>query len=610
MIMQISRQSVFVDPEVDPFMLTGDIIGAIERGHAIPSNVMTAASSPKGLRLHLVGPFRVTDTEGNKIVIRGRKAQALLALVACAPNMERSRVWLRDKLWSESDETRSSTSLRQSLFELRRDLGPLAEVVLKTGVDIVALSPEHIWVDLRALHEDAQLFRKLGLTAECDLLEGFDIGDPEFEDWLQVARMEWADQAEALAALQPMRLMVPDRPDGGSSVQPLKLALLRSVIHCGDELSGHLGDRLVEQIVDGLRELMPICVLDLRTRHCSMDELAKSAEADFLCRLRVLTVGQNVTLTFFLHRARELTLEWSQSIQCSLTDLGDPEMPVALGFVAQNVDRLAKTLQSFTPEGSGICSPVLAGFTAMNMLFRLEEEGLHRALELLDKAEALPVPGQPVHSLTAGLRAYAASFSVGENLGPRSLLERERLHDLLERQLEKNPFNAVTLACLGHVAGYVLQEHERAGSILERAVKRNPAQPFAWDHLALHKIYIGDPESALPLARRAAQLGAYSPLSYSYDTTLAMAAALSGDYHSAARAGRSALQKQPRFKAALRYLMVSQAALGQRQAAEETRDRLLAADPEFVDPEIQRLRFGLAEGARKPILRLIKPLME
>ena len=169
----------------------------------------------------------------------------------------------------------------------------------------------------------------------------------------------------------------------------------------------------------------------------------------------------------------------------------------------------------------------------------------------------------------------------------------------------------VALACYGHVLGYVFQEHALAGKVLERAVAQNPSQAFAWDHLALHKLYCGDYDHALQFAQKATQLGAYSPLSYSYDTTLSMAATLAGDYGRATVAGLSAMQKQPRFKASLRYLMIAQSALGQRDAAEQTRDRLLRADPDFIRPDVRLVRFGIRNATEKhPVLFHLKTLME
>ncbi len=562
------------------------------------------------LRLYLAGPMRVTDGQGKKLVIRGRKAQAILALTALAPQMQRSRVWLRDKLWSQSDESRSSTSLRQSLFELRRDLGPRAQDALDIDTDRVGLSAEHVWVDVTEMQRDAALFARMGLSEETELLEGFDISDPEFEEWLQTARFDWADMAGSLAAMRPARLLMHGTGQGLSAAQ-LRLALMRGVVQGGDELTQHLSDFLTERIIDNIRELMPLQVIDLRSRTAPIEDLAESAEAELFCRMRVLTVGRNVTLTFFVYRSSRLAIEWSQSIQCTLDDLHQAESLLLMGFIAQNTDRLARTLLSHIPEEQEDTMPLRAGYAAMNLLFRLEDTALDKAMALIEKTEDAGAKTGATHSLTAGLRAYAASFAVGENLGTLNAEDSQRLHQLISAKLDDNPFNAITLSCLGHVIGYVFQEHDLAGKVLQRAVALNPSQAFAWDHLALHKLYTGDYDTALRHARRATQLGAFSPISYSYDTTLAMAASLAGDYSRAIIAGRRALQKQPRYKAALRYLMVAHSAAGQRAAAEDTRDRLLRLDPDFIDPQVQQRRFGLRETAEThALLRNLRNLME
>ena len=562
------------------------------------------------LRLYLAGPMRVTDGQGKKLVIRGRKAQAILALTALAPQMQRSRVWLRDKLWSQSDESRSSTSLRQSLFELRRDLGPRAQDALDIDTDRIGLSAEHVWVDVTEMQRDAALFARMGLSEETELLEGFDISDPEFEEWLQTARFDWADMAGSLAAMRPARLLMHGTGQGLSAAQ-LRLALMRGVVQGGDELTHHLSDFLTERIIDNIRELMPLQVIDLRSRTAPIEDLAESAEAELFCRMRVLTVGRNVTLTFFVYRSSRLAIEWSQSIQCTLDDLHQAESLLLMGFIAQNTDRLARTLLSHIPEEQEDTMPLRAGYAAMNLLFRLEDTALDKAMALIEKTEDAGAKTGATHSLTAGLRAYAASFAVGENLGTLNAEDSQRLHQLISAKLDDNPFNAITLSCLGHVIGYVFQEHDLAGKVLQRAVALNPSQAFAWDHLALHKLYTGDYDTALRHARRATQLGAFSPISYSYDTTLAMAASLAGDYSRAIIAGRRALQKQPRYKAALRYLMVAHSAAGQRAAAEDTRDRLLRLDPDFIDPQVQQRRFGLRETAEThALLRNLRNLME
>jgi hypothetical protein len=362
------------------------------------------------------------------------------------------------------------------------------------------------------------------------------------------------------------------------------IAILRSILHGGDALCAPLADRVIEGIAAGLLELSRVDVLDLREHAADIETLVKSAETEFYCRLRLLRVGDNVTLTLLVHRVSRMALEWSQSIQCRMDDLVAYDGLMLQGFIAQCTDRLSQTLLEHDGGAGSSNAALRSGYAALNLIFRLDEDALGRARDLLD------IEDRDV--LQDALGAYIASFSVGENLGTLTDQDRGELHRMATARLQANPFNSVALACFGHVLGYVFQDHEAAAHLLERAVRLNPAQPFAWDHYALHKLYAGNPGAARAAAERAVSLGAYSPLAYSFETTLAMAATLEGDYDRAVQAGRSALQKQPKFNATKRYLMVAHAARGERQRAEALRDSLLAADPEIVHPDVREARYG------------------
>lgn len=541
------------------------------------------------LRLHVLGPFQLCDSANRPIQVRSRKAQALLALLAISPRGERTRVWLRDKLWSLSDERKSSTNLRQILFELRRDIGPLADRALDFGPQTISFRPGRVWIDRLAVDEDPSLFAALGLNDMTELLEGMDIGDPEFEDWLSLERGLWADRAERLM-LEAETVSARARsgqmaPVESQPTHRISLALMKSVLHGSDNLGTHLADRVVESIANSIREFQPVRILDLRDQSGSLEDLLASANTEFYCRLRLLRIGENVTLTFFLHRVSRMALEWSQSIQCRIDDLISYDGQIIQGFVAQNVDRLVRTLLENIPEDTE-SEIARSGYAAMNLIFRMTDDALGQAITMLDH----PAMGRsPLH---AALRSYIASFHVGDNIGPYTEEAREYLRKDIASRLAPTPFNSIALASLGHVMGYVFHEFEASRALLEQAIRLNPSQAFAWDHYALNKIYTGDFKAAQMAAERASFLGAYSPISFSYETTLAMASTLAGDFDRAVVAGRRALQVQPRSNAALRYLMIAHSARGDRAQAETVRDQLLSLDPNFTDPEVQELRFG------------------
>ena len=93
------------------------------------------------LRLYLNGRFRLIDKEGVDRTPRGQKTCAILAMLYVARRNTRSRVWLREHLWSDRGVSEGLASLRQSLAELRRTLGPYTSCLLSDRL-MLALRPD------------------------------------------------------------------------------------------------------------------------------------------------------------------------------------------------------------------------------------------------------------------------------------------------------------------------------------------------------------------------------------------------------------------------------------------------------------------------------------
>ena len=124
--------------------------------------------------IHLWGPFRVVLQDGTDATPRGKRARAMLALLIMAPGYVRSRVWLQDKLWIERSPSQGAASLRQELSSLRKQLAGF-------GLDILIADRETV----RLAQNSVQLIER---PANGELLEGFDLADAEFEDWLRQER--------------------------------------------------------------------------------------------------------------------------------------------------------------------------------------------------------------------------------------------------------------------------------------------------------------------------------------------------------------------------------------------------------------------------------------
>lgn len=93
----------------------------VEQDAAAPTR-----ASPPLLRVGLVGPIVATGADGRSLLPRGRKARALLALLAQASPEPLRRARLTALLWSARGDDQGRASLRQCLHELATALGPAA----------------------------------------------------------------------------------------------------------------------------------------------------------------------------------------------------------------------------------------------------------------------------------------------------------------------------------------------------------------------------------------------------------------------------------------------------------------------------------------------------
>lgn len=141
----------------------------------------------KNIHIRLIGPFRMLSKTGDDLSPRGAKSRALIALLATSPNYQRPRKWLQDKLWSDRAEEQGAASLRQALTEIRRHLAQYPNVFYSDR-SIIRLNSEEISVDIDDFDPDTISKSLDGV----DFLEGLEIPDDVFEDWLRQTRAELA----------------------------------------------------------------------------------------------------------------------------------------------------------------------------------------------------------------------------------------------------------------------------------------------------------------------------------------------------------------------------------------------------------------------------------
>ncbi|MEX2200560.1 MAG: BTAD domain-containing putative transcriptional regulator [Dongiaceae bacterium] len=155
------------------------------------------------MRLTLLGEPQLADADGAEIAVPSRKSLALLAFLAAARGQSAGREKLMGLLWGDRFDQQARQSLRQTLYSLRKLLGPLGEDAIGVTGDNVSLNGAIVRTDLAEFERLASASDPESLGAAMQLyrgplMAGFAIRDAGFSEWLEAERTRLQDLASAV----------------------------------------------------------------------------------------------------------------------------------------------------------------------------------------------------------------------------------------------------------------------------------------------------------------------------------------------------------------------------------------------------------------------------
>jgi TolB-like protein/regulator of sirC expression with transglutaminase-like and TPR domain len=159
------------------------------------------------LQLRLFGRFAVTAGNDKLVKIAGKKNQALLAYLAANVDRAQPRERLAGLLWGDRLDEQARQSLRQAISKLRKDLGDTGEKLFLIDGDDITLNNEAVCVDVEkfeklAATESSEALEEAATLYGGAFLDGFDIKEKEFEDWIRSERLRFSElAADVLAKL-------------------------------------------------------------------------------------------------------------------------------------------------------------------------------------------------------------------------------------------------------------------------------------------------------------------------------------------------------------------------------------------------------------------------
>src|SRR5262249_48503035 len=176
------------------------------------------------LTLRLFGGFQARFGERG-LTFPTRKAQALLAYLAIRPEEKYTRNKLASMFWGSAVKEQARQSLRQSLSALRSALAPFEPRILVVEGDQVTLNQPAIDVDVveferLASRRAARDLEQAAALYVGDLLDGIDVSEESFEEWLRSERGRLRE-----TAVHVLTRLLPHQAKSGSSESAIQIAV-------------------------------------------------------------------------------------------------------------------------------------------------------------------------------------------------------------------------------------------------------------------------------------------------------------------------------------------------------------------------------------------------
>lgn len=510
------------------------------------------------MKLDLIGNVSLSTRDGDYIDLPGPHAKALFAILGTSRKMERSRVVLRDMLWSRVPEHQGSASLRTLLSTIRKALGGKSEVI--------QADRHRVWLEYIEVNDASD--GRTGFFEDAP----DNLGEP-FEDWLRLERSRVSNATSNKLALEPQH-----------KDTRVLVTFLPPIVHSADGSVDILANWITHHLIQHMCLFDMVDVLDYSTLSPQGSAAVSQFchhDPDVAIQLQASQLGTVAELGVRAYDPTSRRVLWGASMTADQTTTFQIRSPQIEGFINQTVDLIHNAILESIETGK-----IRPGKKPISMMGAVHQilghtvDGQIAARAFLDS-----LMEEDRSSTAAAWMAFSVANTLGESGDP--IQTKELATEYCRRALEIDPGNGLALALIGHVQGFVFRRLNLGAECLELARKCAPALPLAWDLSAMNALYCGNTQSAVEYSTRAVELGRYSPYKPLYQSSQAISAALNGEHKRAVAASAAVLDQMPDFLAVKRHMCGSLAALGRFSESQTVVNEIRERDPRF-GPEALR----------------------
>lgn len=513
------------------------------------------------IEICLFGQFTLRTTSGADLTPKGKKASAILALLAECDTMKRARLWIEQTLWSDRGPDQARGSLRQTLFELRQQLGAFSDILQSDRVSI--------WLD-------SALVQVVPREQGRAFLEGFDVQDPKFKDWLSRKRL--ANIQEELPA------------DDSTKVVRIQCGLPWTATE-KDAVGERVLNDQVGGIVSGFIANSSRGVLDTDVDLIVRASLDESAEGTVIS-IQVVDARRDILIHSDHSVAKDLTTLLAE----------EAEMSKFCWKVADGaLDQLAKSHRETNPAA------MRAAWSqeAVSAVLTFDHSIMPNSLDILDEAVGVLQDG-----LFYALRAWSMMSLIMEDRLEETRETLTAIRGALDCARLLASGDPMVTGIVANVYAVLFEDHAEAFKLAAFALKGQPNNIFAAQAMSLCRFQMGSLDAAYFLSRRNRDIAEFTKYGAMCNLHHALLCLRTQRAEEAIEASRAASEAVPAYRAPSRQLIALYAAGGQLDAAMAQSNKLSQIEPGFsIDRLISDERYpantlrasGMLEQAKQQL---------
>lgn len=476
-------------------------------------------------RLHatLFGAFKLTGPDGQEIVVTGKRARALLAILCLEPGVAIERDRVCELLWRGGFRAQARASLRQTLLGLKKQLTPIVPEVFDVTRERVAVNAAAVKSDLAELESalaDGPNPRASELLLEIGgrpLFGRLDFGEP-FQQWLDVRRaqveqrlqravedalsqsQERGDDREHTRLLNAWRLRGPV-PRADKSDRRIRIAVLPFKSFDAADDQGHFAQGLFDELITTLGQSPQLLVagrgssLNTRGSERPLPEIARALHVSHLVQGSVQCHGDELRVHVSLVDGTSGFQCWSQGYRGNTGNLFGLQEDIA-----RTVSReLARALdREIGLPGARRTTPDKAAYElylqGRALTARAIGDGvLAKAVELLEASLAIDPEFAACWTALAEAHVYTVVYTPCLD----RLEQSARMAECAARAIELDPVQGHARAMLG-IHRWTRNDPVGALDLAHEAYRLEPDNPDVALRLGSFLLYIGRTREALP----------------------------------------------------------------------------------------------------------------